>query len=343
MMKPVLLALTSFVSSLIRSRISMQMEILALRHQLAVFQFSGSKPRINPPDRIFWSCLSRIWSGWKNVLVIVQPKTVIAWRRRKFREHWTRLCNQGKPGRPPVSKEVRNLIRQMSEANPLWGSPRIVGELRKLGIDVAKSSVEKYMVKRQKPPSPTWRSFLQNHVKDLVSIDFFTVPTIKFRVLFVFLVLAHDRRRVIHFNVTDHPSEQWTTQQLVEAFPLDEAPRYVLRDRDRTYGSFFRRRIMSMGINEVIIARQSPWQTPYVERFIGSIRRECLDHLIVLNQRHLKRILSSYFGYYHRWRTHLSLDMDCPEPRSIQKKACGNVIAFPEVGGLHHHYERLAA
>jgi len=321
----------------------MQLEILALRHQLAVCRRSVKRPSIKPADRILWAWLSRIWSGWERVLVFVQPATVIKWRRRKFREYWTRLSRSGKPGRPRVAKDIRDLIRRMSSANKTWGAPRIVGELAKIGITVVKSTVERYMTRQQKPPSPTWRAFLKNHVIDLVSLDFFVVPTVTFRVLFVFLILAHDRRRVVHFNVTEHPSAQWTAQQVVEAFPWNTAPRYLLRDRDGVYGQAFRDRVKGMGIKEVMIAPRSPWQSPYVERLIGSIRRECLDHVIVLNENHLRRVLESYFHYYHQWRTHLSLDMDCPAPRAAHGHEHGNVIEVPEIGGLHHHYERKAA
>ena len=235
-----------------------------------------------------------------------------------------------------MAKEIRDLIRNMSMANPRWGAPRIVGELGKIGIKVAKSSVEIYMVRPTKPSSPTWKSFLENHVMDLVSIGFFTVPTVRFRVLFVFLVLCHDRRRVIHFNVTEHPTAQWTAQQIVEAFPWDEAPKYLLRDRDKIYGKVFQNMIKNMGIEEVLISPRSLWQNPYVERCIGSIRRDCLDYVIVLNEKHLKRILANYFNYYHRWRTHLTLEMDCPQPWSVQSTELGQVIKIPEIGGLYH-------
>jgi transposase InsO family protein len=231
----------------------------------------------------------------------------------------------------------------MSYANPLWGAPKIVGELRKIGIDVAKSTVEKHMVRSPKPSTPTWMTFLRNHAQDMVSIDFFVVPTVRFHILYVFLVLAHERRRVLHFNVTMNPSAEWTAQQIVETFPWGDAPRYLLRDHDGIYGAHFRRRVKNMGIEEVVITRRSPWQNPYVERLIGSIRRECLDHVIVLNERHLKKILRSYFGYYHAWRTHQSLDMDPPDGRAIHSQDNGPVVEIPEVGGLHHHYERRAA
>ena len=231
----------------------------------------------------------------------------------------------------------------MALANPTWGAPRIHGELLKLGIPLSQRAVGRLLPRRRRPPSQTWRTFLENHVKSLVSLDFFTVPTATFRVLFVLVILAHDRRRVVHFNVTDSPGAAWTAQQRVEAFPWDTAPRYLLRDRDGVYGNAFRQRVRAMGITEVLTAPQSPWQNPYAERLIGSIRREGLDHVIVLGERHLRRILASYFRYYHRSRCHLSLDKDSPEPRAVQPPELGEVVELPEVGGLHHRYERRAA
>ena len=336
-------AFLAFVHGLVRSQLSMQIEILALRHQLAVYQRTSVRPRLRPADRILWVWLSRAWSGWREALVFVQPETVTAWRRRKFREYWTRLSRSGKPGRPAVPREVRDLIRRMSAANPLWGAPRIVGKLGKIGIDLPRSTVAKYMVRHRKPPSATWRAFLRNHVREIVATDFLVVPTVRNQVLFVFLVLAHDRRRVLHFNVTAYPTAEWTAQQVAEAFPWDSAPRFLLRDRDGIHGEHFSGRVKNLGIKEVVIAARSPWQTPYVERLIGSIRRDCLDHVIVLNERHLKRILSPYFRYYHRWRCHQSLEMDCPRAREVHPIDRGRVIEIAHLGGLHHHYERVAA
>ena len=231
----------------------------------------------------------------------------------------------------------------MSRSNPLWGAPRVHGELMKLGISISQAAVSKYMVRHRKPPSQAWRSFLDNHVKDLVSVDFFTLPTATFRVLFVFIVLRHDRRRIVHFNVTDHPSAEWTAQQIVDAFPWDTAPRYMLRDRDGIYGRYFNRRVAGLGVEQVLTAPRSPWQSPYVERVIGSIRRECLDHVIVLDERHLRRILRDYIDYYHSCRTHLSLEKDAPKPRPIESQVIGPVTTVPKVGGLHHYCTRLAA
>jgi putative transposase len=341
-MVPVVSALLYFVVSLFRSQAALRLENLALRHQVAVYKQTLRRPRLRSSDRLFWACLSRLWPSWRVALAFVQPQTVIAWQRKRFRDPWYRLSQQGTLGRPAIAPDVRELIRTMWQANPTWGSPRIIGELRKLGLEVATSTVETYRPRPKQPPSPTWKTFLKNHVQDLVAMDFFVVPTVTFRVLFVLVLLAHERRRVLHFNVTEHPTAQWTAQQVVEAFPWNEAPRYLLRDRDRIYGAAFRQRIRHMDIREVITAPWSPWQNPYAERLIGSIRRECLDHVIVVNEWHLTRILASYFAYYHRFRTHLSLAMDCPEPRPIQPPECGKVIAVPEVGGLHHHYERQA-
>jgi putative transposase len=342
-MLPVISALLVFVAGLFRSRVSLCLEHLALRHQLAVYKQTVDRRRLRSTDRVLWAWSSQLWPGWPNGLAFIQPRTVIAWQRRRFRNHWRRVSQRGTPGRPALAQEVRELIQAMWQANPTWGSPRIVGELRKLSIDVAKSTVETYRVRPRQPPSPTWKTFLHNHVKDLVALDFFVVPTVTHKVLFVLLILAHHRRRVVHFNVTEHPTAEWTTQQVIDAFPWDEAPRYLLRDRDCVYDVSFRQRVRDMGIEEVVIAPRSPWQNPYVERLIGSLRRECLDHVIVLHERHLRRLLTSYFSYYHAWRTHRALDMDAPAPRPVQPPELGPVQKVPEVGGLHHHYERRVA
>jgi transposase InsO family protein len=230
----------------------------------------------------------------------------------------------------------------MCRENPLWGAPRIRDELRLLGHDVAASTVARYMGRRGRPPSPTWQSFLRNHLSCLASVDFFVVPTVTFKLLYGFVVLCHDRRRVAHFNVTAHPTADWVARQVREAFPFDEAPRYLIRDRDAAYGDRFRECLESLGIDEVLTAPRSPWQNPYVERLIGSVRRECLDHVIVFNEAHLKRVLAGYFAYYHHARTHRALGGDAPYPRQVEPPGCGRVIALPQVGGLHHRYTRVA-
>ena len=227
--------------------------------------------------------------------------------------------------------------------NPTWRAPRIHGELLKLGFEVTEATVSRYMPRRRKPPSQSWRAFLRNHTKELVSVDFFVVPTATFRILYVFVVLEHERRRVVHFNVTDGPSARWTGQQLVNPFPYDSAPKYVIRDRDKIYGAAFVRRAHALGIEQILTAPRSPWQNPYCERVIGTLRRECLDHVIVLGEQHLWRILRKYLEYYHGSRTHLALDKDAPELRERESSDGGKVIALPMVGGLHHRYTRRAA
>jgi transposase InsO family protein len=324
-------------------RSALQIEILALRHQLGVLQRSVKRPKLTAADRLLWAWLSRVWADWRSALVIVKPETVIAWHRKGFRLFWTWKVRCGQSGRPPVPKDIRDLIRKMSRQNPLWGAPRIHGELLKLGIDIGETSVSKYLVRHRKPPSQTWRTFLENHVKTMVSIDFFTVPTIRFQVLYVFLVLAHDRRRIAHFNVTAHPTAEWTAQQLREAFPFEPIPRYLLRDRDCIFGGAFRKHVNAMGIKEVLSAPRSPWQRAYVERVIGTIRRECLDHVIVFNEASLHRHVKSFMAYYHESRTHLSLAKDAPQSRPVQGPEVGRIVAIPQVGGLHHRYERRAA
>jgi putative transposase len=319
------------------------LENLALRQQLAVYKRTLPRPKLRTMDRLVWVGLARVWTGWRQALVIVSPDTVLRWQRRRFREYWTDLSGRPTGGRPPVDAEITALVRKMAAANPLWGAPRIHGELLKLGIDIAERTVSRLMPNRRPGPSQTWRTFLANHARDLVSIDLFTVPTARLRVLFVLVVLAHHRRHVVHFNVTEHPTAAWTAQQIVDAFPDESAPAYLLRDRDRVYGKHFRHRVKGMRIVEVLTAPQSPWQNPFAERLIGSIRRECLNHVLVLGERHLHRILTRYFAYYHRARTHLALDKDAPDLRPIERPAEGKIVRLPEVGGLHHRHVRQAA
>ena len=342
-----LILLSAFLSTLgsvFHSRAELVLENLALRHQIGVLKRSARRrPKLTAPDRLFWVFLSHVWYYWRSALDIVKPATVIAWHHKGFRLFWTWKIRHGQAGRPGVAGDVRDLIRKISRENPLWGAPHIHGELLKLGIEISETSVAKYMLRHRKPPSQTWRTFLDNHVQSLVSVDFFTVPTIRFHVLYVFLVLAHDRRRVVHFNVTAHPTAEWTAQQLREAFPFDQIPRYLLRDRDKIFGDTFRAQVKDMKIKEVLSAPRSPWQRAYVERVIGSIRRECLDHVIVFGEASLRRTLSSYFSYYHHTRPHLSLAKDSPEPRRIQRPELGPVVSVPQVGGLHHRYERRVA
>ncbi len=329
------------VGAAIRCRHDLATENLALRQQLAVMKYQRPRPRLTDADRLFWVLLSRIWSDWHASLHIVQPETVVRWHRQGFRYYWRWKSRHR--GRPRVDPEIRALIRRMCQANPLWGAPRVHGELLKLGIEVSETTVSKYMIKHRGPPSQNWRTFLQNHAKELIALDFFTVPTATFRVLFVLVILSHDRRRILHFNVTEHPTAAWTARQLLEACGTGNTPRFLIRDRDAIYGKTFRRQVTALKIQDVPTAPRSPWQNAYAERVIGSIRRECLNHLIVLGERHLRRILRSYANYYNETRTHLSLDKDAPGKRPIQWPNQGKVTEIKRVGGLHHEYVRRAA
>jgi putative transposase len=319
------------------------LENLALRQQLAVFRRTGPRPPLRHRDRLFWVLLAQAWRDWRTALIVVRPDTVVRWHRQWLRRRWTQRSTPTRPGRPGTNAAIRRLVVQMGAANPLWGAPRIHGELTKLGIDVSERTVSRLLRPRRRPPSQTWRTFLTNHLTSLVSLDFFTVRTVTGRVLFVLVLLSHHRRRIVHLRITEHPTAAWTAQQLIEAFPEESAPHWLLRDRDAIYGEVFRRRVATMGIRDVISAPSSPWQNPYVERVIGSIRRECLNHIIVINEGHLRRTLAGYLSYYHYSRTHLSLAKDAPTPRRVQAVTDGDVIAVREVGGLHHRYERRAA
>jgi transposase InsO family protein len=340
-MMSVLLSLLLTLRASAHSRAALQLEVLALRHQLQVLQRARpGRLRLSKTDRCLWVVLFRIWTGWRTSLVIVKPETVIAWHRQGFRLWWT-WKSRHRIGRPTVPVDVRTLIRTMAQANPRWGAPRIHGELLKLGIDICQATVAKYMGHRRQPPSQTWRTFLRNHIGQIVAADFFVVPTATYRLLFVLVLLAHDRRRIRHVAVTAHPAA-WTAQQLREAFPWDEAPRYLIHDRDHAF-DHLGATAKAMGIEEVLTAPCAPWQNAFVERFIGSARRECFDHVIVFNEAGLQRLMMLYCSYHERSRTHLSLDKDTPIPRPVPPPGDGAVVAIPEVGGLHHRYERRAA
>jgi len=329
---PVVVSVLCALCSLVRPRAALHLEILALRHQLRAWSVHGHHAiRLTPADRLLWVGVSRIWSDWRQALVLVQPETVVGWHRRSFRLFWT-WKSRRRTGRPGTPADVRVLIRTMSDANPLWGAPRIHGELQKLGISVSQSTVAKYMVRRRPSPSQTWRTFLANHIGQVAAADFFVVPTVTYRLLFVLVILAHDRRRVVHVAVTDHPTSTWTAQQLRNAFPHEETPSYLLHDRDAVFAAVAPT-LAAMQIQNVVTAPRSPWQNAYVERFIGSIRRECLDHVIVANATGLQRVMTAHVAYYTRSRTHLSLGKDCPAPRPVMP-APGRIVAVPEVNGL---------
>jgi transposase InsO family protein len=262
----------------------------------------------------------------------------VRWHRAGFRRYW-RWKSRSLGGRPQIDVDLRALIRRMSVDNPLWGAPRIHGELLKLGFEVAQSSVAKYMVKRCGPPSPGWSSFLRNHAPDIAAMDLFIAPTIGFDLLYVLVIIRLERRKLVWINVTRHPTAEWIARQVTEAFPWDEAPRYLIRDRDRVYGAAVTHRFRAMGIRDKPIAPGSPWQNGFAERLIGSIRRECVDHIVVLGETHLRRILTRYATYYNKLRTHRSLGKDAPIPRPIQH--AGHITSRPVLGGLHHHYCRI--
>jgi len=328
--------------STIRTQRELALENLALRQQVAVWKVRQPRPQLRATDRLFWVVLSRLWKNWRSSLQVVRPETVVRWHRQGFRRYWA-WKSRHRRGRPAIGTEVRDLIRRMSRANPLWGAPRIHGELLKLGLTVSQATVSKYMPRQRRPPSQVWRTFLKNHAQDLIALDFFTVPTATFRVLFVLVVLSHGRRRLRHFNITEHPTAEWTARQLIEACGPEDSPRYLIRDRDQVYGERFSRQAKMLDIRQTVIAPRSPWQNAYAERVIGSIRRECLDHIVVIGERHLRGILSSYVDYYNETRTHLALAKDAPEPRRAQGPSQGGVVEVPRVGGLHHEYLRRAA
>jgi transposase InsO family protein len=325
-----------------KSRRQLGLEILALRHQVQVLRRGVKRPALNNAERLLWVGLKKVWPEWKDALVIVRPETVVGWQRKAFRAFW-RWKSRPRGGRPSIDPKIIHLIRRMWKANPTWGSIRIQDELAHLGLQVSDATVRKYRPQPRKPSSQTWRSFLNNHVREVAAMDFFIVPTATFRVLYVFVVMAHHRRRVVHFNVTDSPTAAWTAQQIRNAFPEELVPKYLLRDRDGIYGAEVVECIHNMGIEQKRIAPHSPWQNPFVERLIGSIRRECLDHMIILNAAHLQRILQSYLGYYHHHRPHRSLEHDSPLRRAVEQSEQGRIIELPCVGGLHHRYTRKAA
>jgi transposase InsO family protein len=289
-------------------------------------------------DRLIFAGLYRLAPNVLNALAILKPETVLKWHRAGFRSYW-RWKSRRRAGRPIVPLEVRKLIREMSIANPLWGAPRIHGELLKLGVDVGQTSVAKHMVKRRGPPSQGWKTFLHNHADGIAAMDLFVVPTISFRLLYGLLIMELGRRQILWFGVTAHPTAEWIANQVTEACGWEQVPRYLIRDRDGAYGEIFVRRLRSMGIRDRPTSPRSPWQNGYAERLIDSIRRECLDHIVVFGERHLRHILPSYMNYHNAVRTHLSLEKDAPVSRAVER--AGRILCRPILGGLHHQYARL--
>ena len=330
--------LLCFMVSRFRSERRLEAEIVVLRHQLNVLRRKmPSRPRLTLLDRLIFVWLYRCRPAVLNAVTIVRSETVVRWHRDGFRLYW-RWKSRARGGRPRISSELRRLIREMSVANPLWGAPRIHGEILKLGVEIAQSTAAKYMVRGRRPPSQSWKTFLRNHGANIAAMDLMVVPTIGFRLLYVLIILGLHRRRILSFGVTSHPTAEWIARQVTDAFPWTEAPRYLIRDRDAVFGQVVIRRLKSMGIRDRPTAPRSPWQNGYVERLIGSIRRECLDHLVVFGEVHLRRIVSAYVSYYNTARTHLSLDKDAPLPRPV--RCVGRITSVEILGGLHHQYAR---
>jgi len=327
-----------------RSRRSLLLENLALRQQLAVLKRRHPRPGLSPFDKLFWVVVRRFWSGWKEAQVVVTPETVVRWDRVGFRLYWRLISRvRAQVGRTQTPKEVRDLIFRMVVENPTWGAPRIHGELLMLGFDLSERTISRWMKRAPRDPEPAkrWLTFLRNHREAIAAMDFFTVPTITFGVLYCFFVISHDRRRILHFNVTKHPTSSWIIQQLREAFPFESASRFLIFDRDGEYGLEVPVAVRSLKISPVRTSSESPWQNGVAERWVESCRRDLLDHIIAFNEQHLKRLLSEYIRYYHEDRTHLGLGKGTPNYRT-RAIASGRVLSLPRLGGLHHRYDRAA-
>ena len=326
--------------SRVKSRVRLEAENLVLRQQLVVLsRKSRTRVRLRNVDRLLLVWMYRIFPSILNAILIVKPETVIRSHRQGFRAYW-RWKSRSRGGRPKIDRDLRDLIRRMNRENPLWGAPRIHGELLMLGIRIAQSTVAKYMERPpHRPSSLGWKTFLRNHAAGIASLDLFVVRTISFKLLYGLAILHHGRRRLVTVNVTFNPTAEWIAGQVTEAFPWDEAPRYLIRDRDRAFGPAYTRRVQSMRIRDHPIAPRSPWQNGHAERLIGSIRHECLDHIIVFGEAGLRRVLKAYASYYNQVRTHLSLDKDAPLFRRHQ--TVGRIATIPILGGLHHHYVRV--
>ncbi len=330
------------VCALARPRPALVLDNLALRQQLAVLTHRSRRPRLLPGDRLFWVALRAVWTDWARSLAIVKPATVVAWHRRAYRAYWRRLSR--KPGRPRTDARLRDLIRRMVTENR-WGAPRIHGELLKLGFRVSERTVSRYvrMLRPRRPPGASWQTFLDTHREVLAAMDFFTVPTLTFRLLYVLLIIRHDRRKVLHLNVTAHPTAAWVTQQLREAFPFGGGAQYLLLDRDSIFWAEVGRVLRCMEVCPMRTSFRSPWQNGVAERWVGSCR--LLDHVVVLNEPHLLRLLREFLDYYHNARTHPSLGKDPPVGRPVcaASSPSATLTSLPRIGGLHHRYEWRAA
>ena len=328
----------SLIADLFRPRAALEAELLVLRQQIIVLgRGRSSRPTFRAVDKLVLGWLCRLFPNVRSALTIVRPETVVRWHRAGFRSYWR--WKSSRAGRPTLPVDIRQLIRDMSIANPLWGAPRIHGELLKLGVDVGQTSVAKYMARRREPPSQGWKTFPRNHADGIAAMDLFVVPTVSFRLLYGLLIMGHGRRQILWLGVTAHPSAEWLANQLTQACGWDPVPTHLVRDRDACYGHVLTRRLQSLGIRDRPTSPRSPWQNGYAERLIGSIRRECLDHVVVFGEQHLRHVLSCYIEYYNATRTHLSLGKDPPITRAIQ--SVGRIQCCPVLGGLHHQYARI--
>jgi len=341
----ILLSFLVAIRAFFRSRSDTALEVLALRQQVAMLKRKRPRPRLNSCDRLFWTILRRCWSRWTDVLVLVKPDTVIGWHRTGFRLYW-RWRSRPRGGRPKITEEIRVLIRRLAQENQGWGAPKIHGELQKLGFVVSERSVARYLrrMRRRGDPAKSWLTFLQNHREVIAAFDFFTVPTVTFQLLYCFFVIEHGRRRILRFNVTDHPTAEWVVQQLREAFPETGPFRYALFDRDSMFNGEVVAFLEATGLKPKRTSVQAPWQNGVAERWIGSARRDCFDHVIALNEAHVRRLGREFLAYYHEDRTHLGLDKDTPSERPIAGKPDGTELeSVARVGGLHHRYVWKAA
>jgi transposase InsO family protein len=335
----ILHGLVMFVADMFKSRRRLEAENLFLRHQLNIaLRRAPPRLRLHGSDRALLVWITRIWPNLLDLAQVVQPETILRWHRAGFKVFW-RWKSRNRPGRPKIDRGLRDLIERMSSENPLWGASRIHGELLMLGFEVAQSTVSKYMARPSKPPSQTWKTFLRNHAEAIAAVDLCVVPTLTFERLFAFLVLGHGRRQLLWFDVTRHPTAKWLARQITEAFPWTSAPAYLVRDNDRAYGRVFTSRVRAMGIRDRPISPGLPWQNGCAERLIGTLRRECLDRMLIFGESHLRRVLASYTAYYNQSRTHLALQKDAPLHRTIQRS--GVIVAIPILAGLHHQYVRM--
>jgi transposase InsO family protein len=337
-MLAILHSLGMVIVDLFKSRRRLEAENLFLRHQLSIaLRRAPPRPRLRGADRALLILITRLWPSLLAAAHVVQPETIPRWHRAGFKAFW-RWKSRKRAGRPKIDRSLRDLIQRMSKENPTWGAPRIHGELLMLGFEVAQSTVSKYKMQGG-PPSQSWKTFFRNHAQAIAAIDLCVVPTLSLERLFAFLVLGHGRRQLLWFEVTRHPTAEWLARQITEAFPWTSAPAYLVRDNDRAYGHLFTSRVRAMGIRDRPISRGSPWQNAYAERLIGTVRRECLDRMLIFGEAHLRQILSSYAAYYNQARTHLALGKDTPLGRTIQRS--GVIVAIPILSGLHHHYVRI--